>query len=175
MTPVQVLTILVITSLVQTALCVWLYVRVRDLSARAAAPPSDGSGSTGLINALNRRISRLEDRLGAVEVSPAAAGSVGPKRHRRLDRRQQAPVEGPVLIAVPSLASIPVEMSSEVAAEFDRRFGPIWALADAGAPPDAIARETGHPIGQVELILGLRGRGSLPGDSVHSIRDHVDA
>ena len=32
----------------------------------------------------------------------------------------------------------------------------IWALADAGAPAEAIARETGQPIGQVELILGLR-------------------
>ncbi len=31
-------------------------------------------------------------------------------------------------------------------------------MADEGMPVDAIARETGYPIGQVELILGLRRR-----------------
>ena len=36
------------------------------------------------------------------------------------------------------------------------RFGGVWGMADAGMPAEAIARETGQPIGQVELILGLR-------------------
>jgi hypothetical protein len=39
-----------------------------------------------------------------------------------------------------------------------RRFAAVWEMADSGATPEAIARETGHPIGQVELILGLRRR-----------------
>ncbi|HEX8204327.1 MAG TPA: hypothetical protein VF590_27865, partial [Isosphaeraceae bacterium] len=62
---------------------------------------------------------------------------------------------GPTLIAVPDLAGPPGEAEA-ASAELARRFGAIWDLADAGAPAEAIARGTGQPIGQVELILGLR-------------------
>jgi hypothetical protein len=65
-------------------------------------------------------------------------------------------VGGPTLIAIPSLSAISSEASAVAAAELGRRFGAIWALADAGQAPEAIARATGQPIGQVELILGLR-------------------
>ena len=37
-----------------------------------------------------------------------------------------------------------------------QRYAAIWDLADSGASPDVIARATGLPIGQIELILGLR-------------------
>ncbi len=37
-----------------------------------------------------------------------------------------------------------------------QRYAAIWDLADSGASPDVIARATGQPIGQIELILGLR-------------------
>ena len=37
-----------------------------------------------------------------------------------------------------------------------QRYAAIWDLADTGASPDVIARATGQPIGQIELILGLR-------------------
>jgi hypothetical protein len=57
---------------------------------------------------------------------------------------------------IPSLAASVPEASAEAASELGRRFGAIWALADAGDPAEAIARKTGQPIGQVELILGLR-------------------
>jgi hypothetical protein len=64
---------------------------------------------------------------------------------------------GPTLISVPNLAAPPAP-PSEAAAELDRRFGDVWAMADSGVPVEEIARESGYPIGQVELILGLRRR-----------------
>jgi hypothetical protein len=36
------------------------------------------------------------------------------------------------------------------------RYAAIWALADKGATLEQMARATGQPIGQIELILGLR-------------------
>jgi hypothetical protein len=78
-----------------------------------------------------------------------------PSRHRIDPSAAKAP-GGPTLIAVPSLSSSVAETSAEAAAELGRRFGAIWTLADAGEPADAIARTIGQPIGQVELILGLR-------------------
>jgi hypothetical protein len=40
----------------------------------------------------------------------------------------------------------------------DRRYSNIYALADRGAAAAAIAEQTDTPIGEVELILGLRPR-----------------
>jgi hypothetical protein len=70
------------------------------------------------------------------------------------------------LIAVPDLTA---SSSSSPPDELARRFGSIWDLAEAGASPESIARDTGQPIGQVELILGLRSpraaSGQGPGGS----------
>lgn len=41
-------------------------------------------------------------------------------------------------------------------APMDQRHGVIYSLADAGLGPVQIAKQTGIPTGQVELILGLR-------------------
>ena len=102
----------------------------------------------------------LEARVARVEASapgPAISRGDRPRPARRVDPGDSATSSGPTLIAVPDLAAPPAS-NAEAAAEFDRRFGPVWAMADEGTPVDAIARETGYPIGQVELILGLRRR-----------------
>jgi hypothetical protein len=41
---------------------------------------------------------------------------------------------------------------------FDRPASRIYALADAGLPPEQIAAETSTPVGEVHLILGLRAQ-----------------
>ncbi len=94
--------------------------------------------------------------MSATEAAIAIASHPGgPRPVRRAEPGHPSPSGGPILIAVPDL-SAPASPASEAAAEMDRRFGPVWAMADEGVPVDAIARETGYPIGQVELILGLR-------------------
>ncbi len=107
------------------------------------------------------RIERLLERLEGQTVpmperrAQADSSPCGPRTFRRADLAEPTAVTGPTLITVPDLASPPSE-ASQAAAELGERFGAIWALADSGASPDSIARATGHPIGQVELILGLR-------------------
>ncbi len=72
-------------------------------------------------------------------------------------RTETSSMPGPTLIQVPNLASpTPSDRAEQVARELAERFGPIWDLAQAGATAETIARATGHPVGQVELILGLR-------------------
>ncbi len=96
--------------------------------------------------AVESLLTRLEER-EASRAAPAAAP-------RRVDRAETKASRGPTLISVPHLAAPAHEGSA--AADLDRRFGAIWALADSGASAEEIARGTGQPIGQVELILGLR-------------------
>jgi hypothetical protein len=74
--------------------------------------------------------------------------------------------DDPPLIAVPNLASLPPDRQATLGA-LSQRYAAIWSLADNGASPEVIARATGQPIGQIELILGLRrqidgGRTTIP-------------
>ena len=74
----------------------------------------------------------------------------------RVDPAEPNAVTGPTLITVPSLAATATPATSAATDDLGERFGPICELADTGATPEAIARSTGQPIGQVELILALR-------------------
>lgn len=123
------------------------------------------------IDALMRELANRERRLDAllaslealVPVQPPSTEPEPPRpaiEHRppailRFDRAAAHAIPGPTLIAVPDLAANAHE-PSPASAELGRRFGAIWDLADAGEPTETVARRTGYPIGQVELILGLR-------------------
>jgi hypothetical protein len=101
--------------------------------------------------------------------SSVAIGShpPGPIARRRSGRGTAAAdaVAEPRLISVPRLAAAQDRQAAQGA--LGQRYAAIWELAESGASPDAIARATGQPIGQIELILGLRrqmdaGRTSIP-------------
>jgi hypothetical protein len=107
----------------------------------------------GRHRALEARPARVE--ASATEAAIAIASHPG---GLRVGRRVDPAMSGSTpLISVPNLAT-PASSTSEAAAELDRRFGPVWAMADEGVAIEGIARESGYPIGQVELILGLRRR-----------------
>lgn len=124
------------------------------------------------IDALTERVARLETQglaptgLGATSQATEHPSPLRiPRRPTlrrpvlRVDRPAAQEPAGPTLISVPNLsASDEPEVSDEASAALGRRFAAVWEMADSGAAPEAIARETGHPIGQVELILGLRRR-----------------
>jgi hypothetical protein len=61
----------------------------------------------------------------------------------------------PPLIAIPNLAATAHDREAAIGT-LAQRHAAIWTLADRGASSEAIARATGQPIGQIELILGLR-------------------
>jgi hypothetical protein len=75
--------------------------------------------------------------------------------HKRAEANHAGPAMAPTLIAVPSLAAPPSEREASIDG-ISHRYAAIWSLADSGASADMIARATGHPIGQIELIMGLR-------------------
>jgi hypothetical protein len=83
-------------------------------------------------------------------------------------RVEYSPVLNPAeprLISVPNLSA--THDREATVSGLNQRYSAIWSLADTGASPDVIARATGQPIGQIELILGLRrqlegGRTNIP-------------
>jgi hypothetical protein len=100
-----------------------------------------------------------ESRPATSAVPPGKRGAgteSRPSAPNRADRGKPTAVGGPTLIVVPSLNASVTDAPAAAAVELGQRFGAIWELADSGQSPDAIARTTGQPIGQVELILGLR-------------------
>jgi hypothetical protein len=117
---------------------------------------------------LTRRIRSLEAELERVEAArPATIArepTESPQRNRpsplrpHLAARTTSLEPGssePPLIAVPRLEASPGDRDAAISG-LTERYAAIWALADNGAKPDVIARATGQPIGQIELILGLR-------------------
>ena len=101
---------------------------------------------------------------GKHELAPSAAnGSNGrgfPNRPflsswRRPAETRVEPEGDASIISVPNLAAGPEEREAP-ANSLSQRYAAIWTLADQGASPEVIAKATGQPIGQIELILGLR-------------------
>jgi hypothetical protein len=97
------------------------------------------------LGVLSRRIEELEAR------APMAA-EPGRDRNTRGERR------GPpsLLISVPSLDSREADRSLGANQGLAERYAAVWRMADSGSSMEAISRETQTPIGQIELILGLR-------------------
>jgi hypothetical protein len=126
-------------------------------------------------NELTAELRRLEGRLalaeqashsakGKHELTPAENGSNGRTRPNRpflssLRRMPEARIESQdgdtSLISVPNLAAGPEDREA-LSNSLSLRYSAIWTLADQGATPEVIAKATGQPIGQIELILGLR-------------------
>jgi hypothetical protein len=102
--------------------------------AKQPAPESESQGPRSGSGENSRRLPPLATSEGRGEIITAPA---------------------PSLIAIPDLATEGQDGVDQASSELGQRYGEIWALAESGASPESIARETGQPIGQVELILGL--------------------
>jgi hypothetical protein len=100
-------------------------------------------------------VSAKQRPASGVEPPPRPSLLAGATPVHRYDYGQPSAVAGPTLISVPDLSSAAAD-SAAASAELEQRFGPIWDMAATGAAAEEIARATGHPVGQVELILGLR-------------------
>jgi hypothetical protein len=104
------------------------------------------------------RVHGLEKRLTEIAlIEPAGMRPRGRNKTGLLAARGSPRADDPSepkLIAVPSLESSLGDR--DFAGGLKERHAAIWALADTGAAPEVIARATGQPIGQIELILGLR-------------------
>jgi hypothetical protein len=122
---------------------------------------------------VSARVNKLETELARLESlahedrqpPPVRSTPVGRfLRHQHVNRpRQSGPeVDGAradveqALIAVPNLSTEGSSDRNAVVTGLSSRYSAIWTLADQGASPEAIARATGQPAGQIELILGLR-------------------
>ncbi|MDR3638203.1 MAG: hypothetical protein P4L84_30645 [Isosphaeraceae bacterium] len=116
-----------------------------------------GSDAVRSSDELRQEVHALKTAVEKLKPDPRAGRHASPQKTRshRIDRPEENAVPGPTLIAVPNLATSP-DTNSPDTAELGRRFGPIWSLAETGASAETIAERTGQPIGQVELILGLR-------------------
>ena len=80
---------------------------------------------------------------------------------RSLGQDHPPPLGSPaVLIEAKVLEShaVPMRVAEDSVAAVDPRYAEVYDLADEGQTPQDIARQTGRPRGEVELILALRGR-----------------
>lgn len=97
---------------------------------------------------LSRRLEELESR--AIPGAPKAPASDESRK-----RAAAKGAEPSLLITLPSLEA-PAGDRRAVAEGLAERYATVWRLAESGRSPESISRETQTPIGQIELILGLK-------------------
>lgn len=122
-----------------------------------------------LARELAERQEALESLIARLEPQPrsprrGAVSTANPSRTStlRADPPVRDPIPGPTLIEVPDMSATGRDDPAR-GADLASRYGPIWDLAGRGESADAISRSTGLPIGQIELILGLRRRAETTG------------
>jgi hypothetical protein len=124
--------------------------RLDELASRMSLLESriDRAGNTSrpAISSSDKRLSQRPAASARVDVASSM---------RQDDSHERVPSGGPTLIEIPDLAAREHEPDPQAERELVRRHAEVWTLAEAGTPPADIARQTGHPIGQVELIVGL--------------------
>jgi hypothetical protein len=137
---------------------------------------------------LTQRLLKIESRIAELETNNRRAPTdhLNQTRHTvpgesKQNRRPQSLVEGredlnarsePTLIAIPDLGAVEADSEGRAVAELGERHGEAWTLAAAGVSPEEIARQTGQPIGQIELIVGLYRRLQSSRGSIDHARSH---
>lgn len=129
-------------SLLSNAACLFL-IRRANRSSR-----SEHLNEQRLIQ-LSLDLRRLEQRVRELEGSPSEVARRGVFRAHGPDNREAAPS----LISVPDM-TLQTENETD-AASLAQKHGDVWTMAERGLDAAEIARATGRPIGQVELIVRL--------------------
>ena len=124
--------------------------RLRLLELRIQQPPAPERSSPG---ARPLDLSAGRSRSKAPESGLSLASSTF--HLESLPRRSPEERDVPILIAVPDLVAPDPQSGDRSEAELAQRHGEAWLLAAAGTSPADIARRTGQPIGQAEVIVGL--------------------
>lgn len=124
------------------------------------------------VNRLSRSEQRTEQRLIQLAVDfrgleQRVREMKGQQREASAAARSESP---PSLISIPDMTTRPPDESDD-AANLAQKHAEVWAMAERGLAAAEIARSTRRPIGEVELILGLRGRRNAS----KSAGDHVNA
>jgi hypothetical protein len=130
--------------------------RLRTIEARFEKNEARGGKPAGRTRAADDTIASLPD---AWRKDPAVSVPARPMVNELRD--------SPTLIAVPALATPSSKPLESPEGGLDERHAEILALAATGSSPGEIARRTGQPIGQVELVLGLHRQ-------IHSSRGPTD-
>jgi hypothetical protein len=117
------------------------------------------------LSLVESRLERLEKRTSSPSRDKAPSGSApsvpSPMAKKKApgqfasEGRRPGQQGGVTLIAIPDLAAVEPQTDKNDERALDLRHAEIWSMLDAGVPGDEIARRTGQPMGQVELIIGL--------------------
>lgn len=124
-----------------------------------APPPAAPAIDADELRALARDVRALNDELARqTEARAQQLEALIEQADQRLAALRQAsqPRTDHIEVKPARPAQAPATFAAPQHAPMDQRHGVVYSLADAGHSPAQIAKQTGIPTGQVELILGLR-------------------
>lgn len=155
---------LAVLSVVGLIVAAFLFGSQRQIQRPAAVNRLTQSDAVELVAVLDERIGALEQLLRQAQEQAARLETVVERAATlRAVNRTSPPSEHPTSQLIGQAARLAALRPAEApapAAIAARRYDDIYALADAGQKSDEIASRVGSPVGEVELILSLRGRRS---------------
>lgn len=120
-------------------------VRMHDLARDLSGQLDSKMGALEhLIRDADRAAARLEKALAAARSDPTDPSAA--------DQAEKLKTTDPAEPELLSAADAPADDLTR-----DQRYEEIYTLSDYGLEPSEIAQRVGSPVGEVELILGLRG------------------
>jgi hypothetical protein len=126
--------------------------RIHELTHRLGQVESNLEQAGGVTQAVRLRSWKSSPR------SDTQASEKPPTGTALVTAEPGVPAARPTLISVPNLAEDGRPVDPRLGTELGQKHSEVWSLADAGLASEEIARRTGQPIGQVELIVGLHRR-----------------
>lgn len=153
---------LAVLSAVGLVVAVFLFRSQRQIRRPAAANQLGQSDSETLVTVLDERIDALEQLLREANEQAARLETIVERAATlRAVNRPSPPSEHTPSQPIGQAARLAALRRVEAPAPATiavRRYDDIYALADAGQKCDEIASRVGSPVGEVELILSLRGQ-----------------
>lgn len=108
------------------------------------------------IKLMESKKKRSPSKIRARESERSLERGAMPLARRRVDPPLVSSIEGPSLISIPDIGSRRSAADTSLSNAHGERFSDIWERGELGLSPSQIAKECGIPLGQVELVLGLR-------------------
>jgi len=121
-----------------------------DDRKRLDAPPEVARWEVQMHETARELSSRLDSKMSVLQRLTAEADRAAARLEAALGQAPHAPDTAE---PTPNDQAEPPETAST-----NQRREEIYTLADYGLPAAEIARRTGAPVGEIELILGLRGQ-----------------
>jgi hypothetical protein len=132
--------------------------RDREKPSLRSLPPAADHWEVEMHEVARDLLGRIDTKIGLLQQFTVEADRAAARLEKALAASRQGATPSAPVALKPVDAAAPPSDEGVGQRRPNVRHEEIYTLSDYGYPPEEIAQRTGMPLGEVELILSLRGR-----------------